>query len=113
MRDDALRVLGPAGDGAFPRKPDRLAGTGTTEDLTTTPLTVGPYATIVVGSVAVRVELNNDPTATGQVATTDVVLAANSRFDWEVELSTRYVHVEAADGTSAYECWVWQSGPTA
>jgi len=109
MRDDPFRVLAPAGGGTFPRKEDRLTGTGTTEDLNTTALTVGPYATLLVGNVAVRVVFNNDSTATGQVATTAPIIAANTRFDWEVELGTRYVHIEAADGSSVYEAWVWQS----
>jgi len=102
-------MLGPASAGDEPRKPKRLAGTGATEDVTDTALAVAQYATILVGAVAVRFTLSANATATGQVATTDPIIPAYGRFDWLVGNDTIHAHVEAADGTTAYEAWVWTS----
>lgn len=106
---EAAKMLAPPGGGAAPLLEDRLAGTGTTEDNNTTGLHVGAMATLLVGNVAVRVSFENATGLSTKVATTDPIIAANSRFDWLVTPETAFVYVEAADGSSAYECWVWQS----
>ena len=111
--DDASRVLAPSSESgiAAPRTDKLLAGTGTTEDVNDTALTVGAQATLQVGAGSVRVTWDNDSAGASKVGTTDLLLPAGGRFDWTVETHTRYVHVEAGDGSSAYEAWVWQSSP--
>lgn len=107
----AVYPTAPQGGQTFPLASDRLAGTGTTEDHNTTALNIGEMATLYVGNVAVRVSFRSATGGSTQVATTDLVVGANDRFDWLVKPQTRVVYVEAADGSSAYECWVWQSNP--
>lgn len=104
-------ILGPVGGGAFPRASDRLADTGTTEDSTAAKLVLGSMATILVGGEAVRFSLRGATGQASQVATTDPIIGANQMFHWTVEADTSVVYVEAADGASAYECWVYQSSP--
>ena len=106
---EAAFVYGGSGDASAPFLPDRLAGTGTTEDHNTTALKVGAMATLLCGDTAVRFSLRTDTGGSTQVATTDRILAANQRFDWIVTKDTAVVYVEASDGSSAYECWVWSS----
>lgn len=90
---------------------DRLAGSGTTEDLNTTAFTQGRMATLVNGEEPIRFVINASATTTGQVALTSTVLGPYARFDWCVEDDSTHVHVEAADASSAYECWTWMSSP--
>ena len=109
--NDASFVMGGADGETFPLGPDRLAGTGTTEDSTASLMTNGRFATLLAGDTAIRFTLRGTVGVAGQVATTDRILAANQRFDWTVTDGTAGVYVEAADGSSAYEAWVWQSSP--
>jgi len=89
-------------------EPQRLAGTGTTSAQTTVALPTGRYATIAVGTVAIRVRFGaSAPTA----AATDVVLGAFATFSWYVETSTAWVSIEAADGAAAFEAHAWCSSP--
>ncbi len=102
---------GPVGGGTFPRAYDRLANTGTTEDSNAAQLPEGPMATILVGAAAVRFSLRKTLAQATQVATTDPIIPAYGRFDWTVTEETRVIYIEAADGASAYEAWVWASSP--
>lgn len=114
MSDDLTKAAyptAPQGGVAFPLGPDRLAGTGTTEDHNTTALNVGQFATLMVGDTAVRVSFRSATGGSGQVATTDMIIAANKDFPWLVFDATKVVYIEAADGSSAYEAWLWQSNP--
>jgi hypothetical protein len=92
-----------AWEGAVPRGYKRLADTGTTEDVVDTALTVGEMGTLLVGAAAVRLSFG------ASVATTDPIIPAYGRFDWRVTDGTDTPRIEAADGSSAYEAWVWTS----
>lgn len=109
----ASRILGPvSGAAGLPdarRVPERLAATGTTESSNSGALIIGNMATILVGAVPVRFVLRSDRGLAGQVATTDMYLPAGGSFTWTVDHLTRHIYIEAADGSSAYEAWVWKS----
>lgn len=106
--DVAAVMYAPYGSGA--RAEQRLAGTGTTEATNATALTRGHMATLMVSaSVGVRVNFGS-ATAPG-CATTDLAVGPSMRFDWTVEPETAFVSIEAEDGSSAYEAWVWTSSP--
>lgn len=95
-----------------PKKPVYLSGTGTAEDSNITPLTGGCYATLKAGAASLRVRFLGEASVAGAVATTDLLIAANERYDWVVEpKKTDFVYVEAGDGAAAYEAWVWTSSP--
>lgn len=86
----------------------RLSGTGATGAENTTALAGGEMATLLVGATAVRVRWGGADTV--EADTTDPILPAYGRFDWVVDSSRDdFVSVQAADGTSAYEAWVWTS----
>lgn len=104
LQNKAAEMRAPTGDA--PKGAQRLAGTGTTEDHNDTALTVGQMATLIVGAAAVRVVWG---AAAATVATTSLILGANQRFDWLVSALDTVVSVEAADGSAAYEAWVWNS----
>jgi hypothetical protein len=96
--------------GTAPEGAQRLADTGTTEDTNATALTAGQMATLLVGSVAIRVVWLAATGGGSDVAATDLALGPYSRFDWIVYGGTDdFVAVQAADGSSAYEAWVWTS----
>ena len=101
----AIFVMPTALNAAF-----RLNGTGTTEDVDDV-ARGGSYISILVGAVAIRVTINDNATATTQVATTDLRLPAETLWHHSCSNRERYVHCEAADGASAYEAWVWNSSP--
>lgn len=87
-------------------EPQRISGTGTTSAATTVALPTGRMATLIAGPNAIRFRLGSSaPTA----AATDVYLPAGGRFDWFVVTATTWVSVEAGDGSSAFEAWVWVS----
>lgn len=91
--------------------PERLAGSGTTEDVSAQ-LPHGAYATLLVGATAVRVVISGVSTATGQVAQTSLRLPAGFPLNWTVVKGVSdYVHVEEDTTTAGYECWVWKSSP--
>ena len=105
----AADVRAPSG-ASVPTLSLLLAGTGTTEATNVTGLTIDAMATLLVGSVAIRVDFGS-ATAPG-CALTDHYLAAGARFDWLVSARDAFVSVEAADASSAYQAWVWtSSGP--
>lgn len=107
--DSSAMVLAPSG--SAPRETTRLAGTGTTEATNTTKLAVGCMATLMVGpDAAIRVNFGT-ATAPG-CAATDLAIAAGQRFDWTVTPADCFVSIEAEDGSSAYEAWVWTSSPS-
>jgi hypothetical protein len=93
------------------RVPQRLSGTGTTEASNAASMLPGKYATLVVGDTPVRYALADEPGISNAVATTDIIIPANSSVTWTVGKFSRYAYVEAADGSSAYEAWVFQSSP--
>lgn len=87
-----------------------LADTGTTEDETTVALSNGKLATLLVGpDAAVRVHWSSATSIT--VATTDPAIGAGRAITWTVDANSQHLAIEAADGTSAYEAWVWTSSP--
>jgi hypothetical protein len=106
--DVAAVMLAPYGSGE--RAEQRLAGTGTTEATNATALTRGHMATLMVSS-AVGVRINFGSATAPGCAVTDLTIAAGQRFDWTVEPDTAFVSIEAEDGSSAYEAWVWTSSP--
>lgn len=100
----------PPSGSFFPTSGLRLAGTGTTEAATTAALTKSEMATLLVGAVAIRFKHSGSAQSAGAVATTDPILGAYTRYDWMVQdEADDFVAIEAADGTSAYEAWVWTS----
>jgi hypothetical protein len=105
-------VLPPDDGGSKPRKPDIIAGSGTTEDHNATALALSKQATLIVGGVDVRIAFRSAAgLADGTVTTANTWFVAGSRFDWQVDDSSRHVYAEAKDGTSDYEVSVWHSGP--
>lgn len=89
----------------------RLANTGTTESKNTVALTSGSLATISV-SAAAAIRVNWAGTSSVTCATTDLELGAGASFTWEVQDGTSdFVAIEASDGSSAYEAWLWTSSP--
>ncbi len=106
---DTISVI-QAPRGAAPNLSQQIAGTGSTAAGHTTGLTVGCMATLIVGATPVYALWAS--TNAGNVATTDVILGAYSRFDWMVEAATAFVRLEAADQSSAFTASVWTSSPT-
>jgi hypothetical protein len=106
---DVADILGGSDDVAFPRGPDTLSGT-TGED-STAAMAVGAYATLRVGASSVRYTLRATAGQANQVATTSRLLPAGTEISWRVEPDTRVVYVQAGDGSTAYEVWVWRSSP--
>lgn len=107
----ASDVRAPSGASA-PTGVQRIAGTGSTADTNGTALTGGELATLIVGGVAVVVDFGGaDPV--DPAAATALRFAANTRFDWVVTVGIDdFVGLEADDGASAFEGWVWtSSGP--
>jgi hypothetical protein len=103
----------PPSGSAAPTQEQRLANTGTTESTNATALTDGAMATLLVGAVAVRVAFLAATGGGSAVETTDPIIGAYQRFDWKVSGAyDDFVAIQAADGASAYEAWVWtSSGP--
>jgi hypothetical protein len=108
----AADIRPPSGATA-PTQAQRLAGTGVTEAASATALTGGAVATLLVGGTSIRLAFGGAALGVGSVATTDLVIGANYRFDWYVQAdSDAFIAIEAADGATAYEAWVWtSSGP--
>jgi len=87
-------------------EPQRISGTGTTSAASTVALPAGRMATLIAGANAIRFRLG---AAAPTAEATDVYLPAGGRFDWYVTVATAWVSVEAGDGSSAFEAWVWVS----
>lgn len=112
--DQAAQMLGPdpsAGAATDPRRPQRLANTGTTESSNANALVENTMATYLNGGTAVRFRFSGKTGQAAQVAATDPIIPPYGRFDWTVEGGTRVLYIEAADSASAYEGHVWQSSP--
>lgn len=86
-----------------------LANTGTTESVNDYALPLREFVTVVVGATAVRMSLQEKAGVSNAVTSTDILLPANGRIDFLVEDISRFIYVEAADGTSAYQVWIWPS----
>jgi hypothetical protein len=106
----AALVRAPSTGRSFPYNSKHLSGAGTTEDVTDAALNVGEYATLIVGSVAVKVAFDDSSTGSGKVGSDDLVLGPYTRFDWVVDAKTTYVHTESDDGSSTHHAWVFASG---
>lgn len=102
-------MLGSPNAGTAPRKAQRIAGTGATAAGHTTALTTGAPATLLVGAASVRFMLTE--TNAGTTASTDILLPAYGRYDWVADTGTQFARLVAGDGSSAFEAWVWTSGP--
>lgn len=109
--DQSSQILAPVGGGSAPVATQRIANTGTTEANNATALTPLSMATLQAGAASIRVSFRGATGVVGAVATTDLLIPAGGRFDWYVTPDTDIVYVEAGDGASAYECWVWSSSP--
>lgn len=97
--------LAPIVGGSGARVPQRL--TGTSSQSNSTALVQGSFATLLVSSdTAVAVRFAG---SSGTAVSTDVEIPASGRFDWYVESDSTVISVIAADGSSTFECWVWQS----
>jgi len=110
----ASTILAPSGDspdasGNYTRDLQTLSGTGTAESHNARKLTAGSMATLVVGEASVRVVFRSAAGLADVVAIDSMIFAAGSTFTWTVDKYTRHVYVEAANGTSPYEAWVWRS----
>lgn len=102
-------VRAPSDDDVVPAQGQLLANTGTTESHNATALTAGSQGTLQVGENAVRVSFRQNGGGAAQVATTSMRVAGGTSVNWLVTDMDKYVYVEAADGASAYEAWVWNS----
>lgn len=88
---------------------DRLAGTTGEDSTAANFLPINSFATVKNGAQAIRITFSGTAGLSNQVASTDLLLEANGRFDWFVEKDTAVVYVQSSDGSTAYECWVWAS----
>ena len=82
--------------------------TGTTSQ-SSSALSIGKMATLIVSgdtAVAVRFSSGSDT-----AVSTDIEIPASGRFDWSVTTDSQIVSAIAADGTSTFECWVFESSP--
>lgn len=103
-------IYAPSSTLAAPRAPTRLAASGVTESSNSTALPIGTRATLLVGAVGVRITWRRATGAASQVAATDINLDAFQAVEWTVTDDDKAVYIEAADGSSAYEAWLWVSG---
>lgn len=105
--DDAADVLAPTSG-----RRTRLANSGTNESSNGTAFKIGSYATLVIapGSANVRVEWKATTGGANQVdSATSYLMQAGDRIDWRVTKDDCVVYIEADDGASAYEAFVWPS----
>ena len=107
--NQSATLLAPDSAASAPRSEQRLAGTGTTEATNATALTVNAFASITVGAAPIRIVFRSVTGTGSNVATTNRTIGAYATYDWLVESGTDFVAIEAADGASAYEAWVWTS----
>lgn len=110
----ASRTLGPVASNtgvasAARRVPELLADTGATESSNEGAFIVNNNVTLLVGAEPIRFVLRSEPGLATQVGSTDMYLPAGGVFTWTADHLTRYVYIEAADGASAYQAWVWKS----
>jgi len=120
FQDTTRAVLPPMLGGPGHLQPQRLAGTGTTEDSTSRRLAKDHLHDLVVygtpGTNDVRVVFKAVGGLAAQVSTTDFVVPAGTVYPFLAvlgrasEYGSLFVYVEAADGSSAYECFVQQRG---
>jgi hypothetical protein len=94
-----------------PHKFTVLANTGTTERTNAKALPNGKFATLKVGKTRIRVVWTRESGLSNIVGSTDFILEAGERFDWVVSEVTQYVYIEAEDGSTAYQAWLWTSSP--
>lgn len=91
----------------------QVTGTGATSNATTTTLTIGEMATVLVGATAIRIGFASTEAAAETAASaTAPILPAYGRLDWLVTASDAFVAAEAADAASAFEFHVWTSSGT-
>lgn len=109
--EDACTIYAPIGGGSAPRAEQRISGTGTTEANSATALTLGAKATLMNGANSIRVSFRAATGVATAVATTSLLIGSYGRFDWDVTDETDFVYVEAGDGASTFECWIWTSSP--
>lgn len=105
---EAAIVLAPVGTGS--RLGARVDGTGTTEAHNATALTKGAYATIVSDTALFAVFRGTAGLTTQVTASSAFIIPANTFFSWLVEEGSRYIYMEAKDGSSAWDAYVWTSG---
>lgn len=88
----------------------RVTGTGATSNATTTALTIGEMATLLVGPVSVRIGFAaTEAGAETAASATAPLLPEYGRIDWRVTATDCFVAAEAEDGASAFEFSVWTS----
>jgi hypothetical protein len=120
FQDKTRAVLPPMLGGPGHLQPQRLAGTGTAEASTSRRLAKDHLHELVVGGTPgtndVRVTFRAEGGLADQVATTDFVVPSGTVFPFLAVLGrggaygSLHVYVEAADGSSMYECFVQQRG---
>lgn len=89
--------------------PQYLAGTGTTEDSNLKPFTKDRMHVLTVGATPIRVLFGAVAGGGSDVGATEgALLNAGAFFTFRSGLKSRYVYIEAADGTTAYTASVWQ-----
>lgn len=109
----AAEMRAPSGASA-PTKEQRISGSGTTAVGQTTALTVGAFATLVVGEAPVRIGFGSTKAlAETDADATALRIAADGRHDWDVTERDQFVACrDATNGAVAFEAWVWtSSGP--
>ncbi len=120
FQDKTRAVLPPMIGGPGHVQPQRLAGTGTTEDSNSRRLAKDRLHDLVVGGTPgtndVRVTFRAEGGLAAQVSATDFIVPAGTVFPFLALLGrggdygSLFVYVEAADGVSTYECFVVQRG---
>jgi hypothetical protein len=110
-QDLAAGVTGPhpgAASSSDTRIPQVLSGT-TGEDHNDYALATNRMATLMNGSVAIRIRLAASAGLSTQVAATDIYIPAGGRYDWLVQAETAFVYAQADDGATAWNCNVFTS----
>ena len=120
FQDKTRAVLPPMAGGPGHLQPQRLSGTGTTEESTVRALAKDHIHELVCygtpGTNDVRVTFRPAGGLADQVAVTDFVVPAGTVFPFVAVLGrggdygSLFVYVEAADGSSTFECFVTQRG---
>ena len=120
FQDKTRAVLPPMLGGPGHLQPQRLAGTGTTEDSTSRRLAKDHLHDLVVGGTPgtndVRVTFRAQGGLVAQVSSTDFIVPAGTVYPFLAILGSvgdygsLFVYVEAADGAATYECFVQQRG---
>jgi len=110
--DEAAVVLAPnrGGSATNAQRGFRIDGTGTTEQHNAVPMRVGAYATIISDTALWARFAGASALSTQVTAGNAFYIPADVYFSWVVQEHSKHIYVEAKDGSSDWDAFVWQSG---